>query len=103
MSQINCEADSSEDMEDTTFGIKDIGMKKVVLFALKVTSGILVRPLKIRTLRFSMIAEKHMARLIRQKKCIQVEMNAILEVWNLVFSELIMIKIIVTHHYLIKH
>ena len=26
-----------------------------------------------------------------------------LEVWNLVFSEFSIIKIIVTHHYLIKH
>lgn len=69
-----------EDMEHITFGIKILGLKKVVLFALKVTSGILVKGLQDRTLRFSMIAEKHMDKTIRQKKCIQVEkMNAILK------------------------
>ncbi len=38
------------------------------------------------TLRFSMIAEKHMDKTIRQKKCLQW-IKHYLEVWNLVFSE----------------
>ena len=69
-----------EDIEAYNIWHKDIGLEESRIIRIEGNFWILVKDLQDRTLRFSMIAEKHMDKTIRQKKCIQVEkMNAILK------------------------
>ncbi|SIN59189.1 Uncharacterised protein [Mycobacteroides abscessus subsp. abscessus] len=53
--------------------MKTLDLRKVVLFALKATSGILVKAHQVQIRKFSMIVEKILDKMILQKKCIQGE------------------------------
>ncbi len=61
-----------EDMEAYNIWHKDIGLEESRIIRIEGNFWILVKGLQDQTLRFSMIAEKHMENMIRQKKCIQV-------------------------------
>ncbi len=78
-----------EDMEAYNIWHKDIGLEESRIIRIEGNFWDIGEiTFQDRTRRFSMIAEKHMDKTIRQKKCIQVEkMKRYLEVWNLVFSE----------------